>query len=314
MASLFVYNDSWVNKMSDKIKKLNFEVKAGGEITNVDELRSLIGSDAAQNMTNHIEVISKALTASAVGAIDAMSSNLTEYTEKMESIYNKIKAMNEAMQAFYPTLQMGVDSLNQAGWPIGENFDPELVISCTNLPKKEIDNKLTDYYSANNYKELFDEIDIIIRMLDDGYKEQMQEIKELLKKDIKYYKVVIQALYSLIDYSYNGAFGRTKTKKYTNKFLITEDLKGAEKDKVIGMFQIVSISNFKILLDQFGQHSFAVGVDDTDFSRATIMHGRYNPERLSIKHLIQVVLLLSGVLLLKQATDSVEPSEGTELI
>lgn len=292
MAGLFVYNDYWVIIMVDKEDKDNtIRIRVNADSSS----DIVINTEQMQKVAKSIEMINRSFNDIAGAALENINLNLQQLDEIAQNFHDRLEAMTVSAREYYPSLQAAVDSVNNAGWPIGVNFDNDVIISCSNLESPEINKRLTEFYTKNNYNELFQELDLIIENMSGGYRELIKSVKAILKNNINDFTAVMPTLYSLIDYSYNLAFGRNQTASYARIGLIRIDAKKSEEDNLVGLYEILATSTYKILLEHFSYHSFEPGVDETDFSRGTVMHGRYNPDRMSKQQLIQIVLLLSAV-------------------
>ncbi|MDR7924415.1 hypothetical protein RIU76_06710 [Latilactobacillus sakei subsp. sakei] len=271
------------------MKKININVKADNREITPDNYKEI--QKAFENINIDMEKLAKAAVLAISSAIDEINnSNIV-----IDKLYSKIATFSKAAKEYYPLLQAGMDSFSETEWTVGSEFDYDQIVDFAGMSPEEIDEKMMAYYSYNNYEELFSEIDSIIEQLPDGYSDQMKTIKDILKHNINSYSAVLPTLYALLDYSYTTAFGREETPQYAKGNIIQKDFEKFKQDEIIGIYQIIMLQTYKVLLDYFGYHTFNDGVDKTDFSRSSVVHGRYNPNRMTMKQFMQTVVILSSV-------------------
>jgi len=205
------------------------------------------------------------------------------------------KSMEELKQK-HPEYKMVLDGMTSLGWTVSDATATYVFDELIGKNAKDIDGYLLDYYSANGYELLFEELDNVISGLDKGYRKQLVRIKKILKDDINNYIIAIPILFSNIEYMFFDREGALNKDGSLSSRIVNREINNADEDEFIGVFPISLKSTLTVLAKIFKNGSkFEKGVDNSEYSRHSVLHGRYNPSRLNISMLVKLIVLMSSL-------------------
>lgn len=220
-------------------------------------------------------------------------------TKNMGIIQKAINSLSKSIGSQAQEMMNTSDKLANLQWTIGGIDNIGILNSLVDInDKSEIDTFMLNLFERNDYALLFDEIDKIINSLDYGFKNLLIQVKSILEHDISNFKVVIPPLFSILEYIYVKKSNNNKySMGYTTAENDIERIKEMEDDSSL-IFLL--LSSYKVLLYMLdnGEKSgngFDKGIDAVKYSRHSVLHGRYNPDRLTEVDLIQLILLISSL-------------------
>ncbi|MQS53455.1 hypothetical protein [Companilactobacillus mishanensis] len=223
--------------------------------------------------------------------------SIERFTKSWSEIYDSaLKIANDRCKEETPMVM----DLAKSGWVISPLWPMKVLDSYKNLTHEERISAIEEYYTVDNHKNLFNELDILIEKFgsnDDekGYFIQLQQIRELLSTDFKYYKVLMSTITGIVEYKYIQKIGMLNT----NNILRYNNVKNILTNGVTGTFNPMQLLEFNSLfnvLSGFTTNSkFQDGIDNTPFTRHSIQHARFNPVRYKKSHLIKLVILLEAL-------------------
>lgn len=236
----------------------------------------------------------------AINSIQSTMKTMEPLLEQTRAIAKQFERLQKKLRELSPKREKTIERMSLNGWTISGNEGFYLIDKLEGMDKSEIDSYLMDYYSKNNYEKTFEELDLLIETLDLGYKDQMSKIKKILELDINNYKVVIPTLFTILEYVYDKELGFLNTNnsmKFRNVEKAREKLTKNENDNFL---LVMLISAYSVLQDDLedgrkNNIGFSKGTNGVKYSRHSVLHGRIDPNRLKIKDLIQLVVLISAV-------------------
>lgn len=221
-------------------------------------------------------------------------------TKQLSKIAKAVEEVQEEFAALYPQRAETIKNMSSIGWTVGNIDSFQIMDSLDGMSTEEMDEFLINYYSKDNYKNMFEELDLIIEFLDAGYKNQAKTLKSILTQDINNYKIAIPVLFPILEYTFEKEMGMLNMQD-TMRFRDIRDKKQLVNKKDLKSIWIsMIVSTYTVLQNDFDNGSsqragFNQGINKVKYSRHSVLHGRFNPSRLTIKDLIQLILLTSSV-------------------
>ncbi|TGD22807.1 hypothetical protein EGT49_07730 [Companilactobacillus suantsaicola] len=295
------------------------------EELNIEAIRKSIGEiyKSSQAMANMIDIReTMAVSLSGLGSLQKVLSNIgnsidltpikvmADSVAKYQEILNpiatqfkdflkEVEAISDSLAKDNPKRIRTLKMLSENGWTIGsdENAGMVIVDEVFELNEKEANDYLMNYFTANNFEKMFQELDYMIGFLDYGFKKQVKISKKLLKDDIDNLIMVIPTLFEVLTYVIDKKSNNLSTEKsvgsgYEKK--VKEKLNKSNLGKDVYLEILLNILK---VIGQFYKYgaSFPEGIFKSEFSRPTVMHGRFDPNRYTKKNLFQVILLINSI-------------------
>lgn len=212
---------------------------------------------------------------------------------------NWINQQRQELKDFCDEITDIADSIAKVGWPLAPELDYRDVKTWLDagLHDNQLNEKLVEYYTKNNFQKLYKEFDNIERLMaqdtsSQGYLKQVEKVRSTFQKDNTSFLITINCIVSIIDYEFINALGRLDSNEITRHGKVA-DLEREDEQEEYRNF--MAISSEKALMSFLVFSNFSDGIDQTKFTRHSIQHGRYNPSRLTEGDLVKCVCLLSSV-------------------
>jgi len=220
--------------------------------------------------------------------------------KQLSKIAESIDEVQEELAAMYPKRAETIKSMSSIGWTVGSIDSFQIMDSLDGRSTEEINKFLMEYYSENDYKNMFEELDLIIEFLDAGYKNQAETLKFILIQDINNYKIAIPVLFPILEYTFEKEMGMLNMQDTMRFRDIRSKKQLVNKKDLKSIWTSMIVSTYTVLQNDFDNGSsqragFNQGINKVKYSRHSVLHGRFNPSRLTIKDLIQLILLISSV-------------------
>ena len=110
--------------------------------------------------------------------------------------------------------------------------------------------------------------------------------------DFKNSRVLINAAVSILEFKYIEAFDL----EFSNSIMRERDIKAYYNQHKNDMFIVFDYLSFcsllQVLMNFMARQEFKVGSKETQLTRHSIQHGRYNPERYKDTDFIKIILLI----------------------
>lgn len=210
-----------------------------------------------------------------------------------------INQQRQELKDFCDEITDIANSIARIGWPLAPELDYSDVKAWLDegLHDNQLDEKIVDYYTKNNFKNLYNEFDNIEQLMaqdtsSQGYLNQVEKVRSSFQKDNTSFLITINCIVSIIDYEFINALGRLDSNEIT-RYQKIEDLEREDEREEYRDF--MAISSEQALMSFLVSSNFSDGIDRTRFTRHSIQHGRYNPSRLTKGDFIKCVCLLSSV-------------------
>lgn len=210
---------------------------------------------------------------------------LEEQKQKLDDLDNEIANIAEELLDINWFLAPGLSCSDTKKW-LNEGLEGERL-------RKKIDC----YYANHDYKNLYREFENIESILKkdeytQGYLKQVRIIKDNFIQNHDTFLIAINCIVSIIEFEYVNAIDELNTSNIM-KYVNVEHLKNELKDR--DDQEVIAISSNMALLKFLNFSEFEEGINHTLFTRHSLQHGRYNPDRLDISDFIYCVCLLSSV-------------------
>lgn len=256
------------------------------------------------------KILSEDLNRSGMLAVNKYASQIFKsykysYNEKLAKV---VKEYRKQIGDHDKNLRVA-DILMHEGWVTFEVYRSQVLKDNYDKSKKEVLDYIEHYYLDNDYKNFFEVFDAIVEEFyasneySDGYAKQIYSIEKLVKQNFENYKVVINTVFSIIEYVCSIKFNLI----LTNGFIQPKSIKDKRKEYVQkfeegkykasgNIHRITELSVFQVLKDTWADKHFKVGIEKTQYGRGPIQHGRYDPDRLKETDFIKLIVLLFGIM------------------
>ncbi|MBN7275560.1 hypothetical protein GNF18_10445 [Ligilactobacillus pobuzihii] len=192
--------------------------------------------------------------------------------------------------------------MDGTGWVLGQQMDYYKMLNLANEDSEYIIQTIIDDYSANDFLLTLDELSDIADFLDnedgDGFSNQVKQIIEILDINIGFYKTIMPTLITIFQYVYVKVYAGNDENAVMHRHDIVKDLNKRKLNVELGskyIFYLNELLIFKSSLELFG--SFKGSINETNYSRHSIVHGKFNPDRYTEEEFIRLVLLISSICL-----------------
>ena len=256
------------------------------------------------SLTNHPDFIKS--VSKPFGDVEAIRSGLElqnkKIQESLRSLHETFEKQVKESYKRYSKLEPLIISIGKEGWVISPYISLSTVKDIKKLPKEEWANKFSTIYEDNNHRQFFVEFDELINSgfeqskLDQGYLDELKKIRNLLDSDFSNYEVLIPTAFTVLEFKLNEKLGLIDTSetikiksvpKIKNKALNADDR---------NILSLLSFRSVAIVLDKYYSYKeFQDGIDDTEFSRHSVQHGRFNPLRYEENDIIKIILLIAAL-------------------
>jgi hypothetical protein len=240
--------------------------------------------------------------------------NNSTYTDIFEELARRQTALTKNIRLFnndffknlketekrYKDLIPTIERLSNQGWVITPYFEINELFKLKEKSSEELECFMEDYYTKNNYKQFYYEFDLLLDDFvvdednDRGYLNQLEKIKNLIQLDFKNSRVLINAAVSILEFKYIEAFDL----EFSNSIMRERDIKAYYNQHKNDMFIVFDYLSFcsllQVLMNFMARQEFKVGSKETQLTRHSIQHGRYNPERYKDTDFIKIILLIAA--------------------
>lgn len=284
---------------TDELKEFVQEIQS-----NANNLKKVSIPENFIEFQKSIAPLIASLQDAAMPVVESLKTSLKEIQpiiEQAASIRaNQFEILQKELKELSPKREKIINKMVSKGWTIGSNEGLYTVDCLEGMSAEDIDSYMMNYYSENNYEKMFDELDLLIETLDLGYKNQVLRIKQILEMDIDNYKIAIPTLFTVLEYVYDKELGFLDEDKIMKFVFVRDSKKNLMKNEKDDFLLVMLISAYSVLLDDLdnGQKSdmgFDKGTDGVKYSRHSVLHGRIDPDRLNVKNLIQLIVLISAI-------------------
>ncbi|SYW07939.1 hypothetical protein OENI_140005 [Oenococcus oeni] len=223
-------------------------------------------------------------------------SNLAKQLEETNKIFQK---QEKKRKPYYDKIFF---EYKKTGWVMGSAFDYEIIIN-KKLDIDSLNEQLVGYYSNNHFQETFSELKEISDFLkinkSKGFQNQLDMITKVLSSDIELFPVIMPTLMAILSYIFDLSQGQINSNAHINYAQISKLLKKNKnkQDDYTYMFHLNKIAVLTCLFNLFSGSNFDAGPDKSLYTRHSVQHGRYNPDRFTKEDLIKLIVLISGICL-----------------
>lgn len=219
--------------------------------------------------------------------IESLSFYKREFREYSEKI-------NNVERESYSDVKNFLELLKSNSWSIPLNFEPMTLVQMRSYSKMsayKLNEMFLEFFKKDDYRELIDVINIIIKEVPKEFKNQVIRMKKIIEQDISDYVVIVPALFALLD---NIVSTKFELKNYTKKAEIAKIL---DKKYRINTNKKINILIDISILEQVEKYFKPTG-SKKSFNRHCILHGTFTPDKYYIDDFIKLINLIDGVLAL----------------
>ncbi|GEP24598.1 hypothetical protein [Lentilactobacillus diolivorans] len=222
----------------------------------------------------------------------------------------RARAYGRQLEKRYPLHKVYFNRLSKLNWTWIDQMplDTNRINGLLKLNDQQLNQTFADTLTANSNQLLNENLDDLANSLDSGHAKQVTMIKELINQNQKYYIVLFNTLFPILESETIKRFGNHKqvTWNFSPSLNVVRRItREMRSDQQMRFGRLLELNELNVLMGLYTYFDFNdYSLASMPYSRHTVEHGRFDPNNYTFTQFMQLVLITRNITYSNRKTGS----------